>query len=588
MASGADARAPTGGEPMTVSTYIAQFLRAQQIDTVFEMAGGMITHLLDALAASQGIRIVSMHHEQAAAFAADAFGRMTGRPGVAFATSGPGATNLLTGIASCYFDSTPAVFITGQVNTHEQKKTRSIRQLGFQETNIVSMAAPVTKAAIALERPGQIRSALTYAFETAASGRPGPVLIDIPMDLQRAEIHEDQPHLIACTRPLMSQEFSFARLESDLRTAARPLLLAGAGVRLSGAREDLLRFVERTHIPVVTSLLGLDLLSFDHPLRMGFIGSYGNRWANQALALSDLLIVIGSRLDIRQTGADTKSFQSGKKIYHIDCDKSEINNRISGCEAVASDAGKFLRAVDRAFASTAFEPRTSWINEISRLRAHQPDTNEVDTREFVNPNRFLHELSRVSPYARAFVADVGNHQMWCAQSLELAAHQRFLTSGGMGSMGFALPAAIGASISARNAPIVVIAGDGGFQLNLQELQTIVHHKLPVKIVVLNNHCLGMIRQFQDSYFESRYQSTLNGYSAPDFAAVASAYGIESRSILHEGESADACRWLWSNGSQPSLLQVHIGTHVNAYPKIAFGKPISEMEPLASPDGMEGT
>lgn len=572
---------------MKVSDYIAEFLRTQQVDHIFEVAGGMITHLLDSVYKYGHINIISVHHEQAAAFAADAYGRMTGKPGVAFATSGPGATNLLTGIASCYFDSSPALFITGQVNTYEQKGARKIRQLGFQETDIVPMVVPITKKTYRINSVEQIETTMNEAYECAISDRPGPVLIDLPMNIQREKIDVSPIKVI---KRKTTPEFSLVKIEllkEHLSKAKRPLLLIGGGVRCANARGACLKFIELTKIPVVTSLLGLDIIPFDHPMRVGFIGTYGNRWANITLTKTDLLIVVGSRLDIRQTGSDLSEFAKNKTIIHIDCDENEINNRVKHCISIVADAKSFFEQANTQFVLQDYF-YDNWLDEIELLKNRWPDINELKDFKGINPNLFMHVLSKCSKQSAAYLVDVGNHQMWAAQSLEININQIFLTSGGMGAMGFALPAAVGASFAHGKKPVVVIVGDGAFQMNIQELQTVVRNRLPIKIIVINNNCLGMIRQFQDSYFEGRYQSTYWGYTAPDFEAIASAYGIATKTISYNEEIESGVNWMWEKINAPALLQVMVDPHMNVYPKIAFGRPISEMEPFASPLSMEST
>jgi len=568
---------------MKASNYICEFLHKQGVATVFELSGGMITHLLDSISKQGRIQCVSMHHEQGAAFAADAMGRMTGIPGVALATSGPGATNLLTGIGSCYFDSSPAVFITGQVNRNEQKGDKLIRQLGFQETDIVSMAAPITKAAWRVKTPEELPSLLSEAFALAVEGRPGPVLLDIPMDVQRTEINiqEPTPQPALSSAPIPSQIWK--PLFEKISCAKRPLILAGGGIRAARAIDTFRKLVERVKLPVVNSLMAVDCLPHAHPLRVGLIGTYGNRWANLALGESDLLIVLGSRLDVRQTGSIIAAFKANREIYHIDCDEGEIqNNRVKGCEEVRATLSEFLTTALRESESIQFETRSSWLKEIADLKKQWPDDSEQNVPG-INPNWFVHKLTQRSPRASAIVVDVGQHQMWAAQSSELNQDQRFITSGGMGAMGFALPAAIGVAFAATNRPVVVIAGDGGFQCNIQELQTIARNKLPVKIVILNNGCHGMVRQFQESYFAKRYQSTLVGYSAPSFPKVAEAYGLEARTLSSQSDVNTSIDWLWSDETSPRLLDVMIDLSANAYPKIAFGQPITQMEPFSARD-----
>jgi acetolactate synthase-1/2/3 large subunit len=574
---------------MKVSDYIVAFLERKGVTCVFELSGGMIAHLLDSFGTFQKIKVISMHHEQGAAFAADAYGRMTGVPGVALATSGPGAINLLTGVGSCYFDSSPAVFITGQVNRHEQKGDRPIRQLGFQETDIVSMAAPITKAAWKINAPEEIPQKFEAAFELATSGRPGPVMLDVPMDVQRAEIASDPAALGKPSFASIPLDESFwKRLGEQLRLAQRPLILVGGGIRSGGAADLLREFVTQARIPVVHSLMAVDVLPYAHPLRVGMIGSYGNRWANWAIGTADFLLVLGSRLDVRQTGSETQSFKGDRTIFHIDCDAGEINNRVTGCESAVCQVKDFLAAGIKKLSGFKLAEQRDWLAQIEAKRQEWPDVREITDVSGLNPNEFMHSLSKASAAACAYVVDVGQHQMWAAQSLELNERQRFLTSGGMGSMGFALPAAVGAAFARPNEPVVVIAGDGAFQCNIQELQTVVRNRLPLKMVIINNHCHGMVRQFQETYFDSRYQSTLWGYSAPDFIKVASAYGLPGRRITSSAEVANALRWLWADPQMPMLLEISIKSSVNVYPKMAFGRPITEMEPFFKPKEMEGT
>ena len=572
---------------MKASDYVARFLKEQGVTCVFEMAGGMITFLLDAIYQQGGIRVVSVHHEQTAAFAADAAGRITGIPGVAMATSGPGATNLLTGIGSCYFDSTPTVFITGQVNRHEQKGDRPIRQLGFQETDIVAMAKPITKAAWMVTDAHALPQMLSEAFALAVSGRPGPVLLDIPMDVQRVDITPPSSP-VPMTEPHQPVDpVQVDALYAGMAAAKKPLILAGGGIRSARVAEEFRAFVRAVQIPVVNSLMGVDALPFDDPLRIGLIGSYGNRWANHAIGQSDFLLVLGSRLDVRQTGSETEEFKGERTIFHVDVEPGEINNRVTGCEPIIADLPAFFEAALPAARARQWPSRAEWTENIAALRREWPDTAELPDIEGINPNTLMHSLSAHSRAAGAYVIDVGQHQMWASQSVDVGADQRFLLSGGMGSMGFAPPAAIGAAATDPR-PVVLIAGDGGFQTNIQELQTVARNSLPIKMVIVNNQCHGMVRQFQESYFHERYQSTLWGYSAPDFARVAESYGIAAGTVDREEDLEDALASLWADPEKPALLQVMIDTYANAYPKLAFGQPMTEMEPLAKPLEMEGT
>lgn len=602
MIDGAD----HGGTPapqetilMKGSDLFASYLESRGITHVFELIGGTITYLLDSIQQRTSIRIVSMHHEQGAGFAAEAHARLTGLPGIALATSGPGATNLLTAIGSCYFDSTPAIFVTGQINREERKGDLPLRQLGFQETDIVAMARPITKGAFLVDDPADLPGTLEQAFALALSGRPGPVLLDIPMEVQTAAIpwspgaaaiDRESPARPAAPEGEDSLEAFWTAALADLAAAQRPLILAGGGIRTSGAADPFRRFAAALDLPVVHSLMGVDVLPFDDPLRVGLIGLYGNRWANVALCECDCLLVLGSRLDSRQTGSDTDLFRGSRPLYHVDCDRHELNNRIKGCRTLTLELDTFLRHVlrDGRRHQPPSRDHRPWKDFIDAERARWPDTAEVGVVEGINPNGLMHRLSEASGTAAAFVADVGQHQMWAAQSLRLQGSQRFLTSGGMGAMGFALPAAIGASLATGQQPVVVIAGDGGFQINIQELQTIRRNRLPIKMLVINNQCHGMVRQIQDVAFGARYQSTLWGYDAPAFTAVAAAYGIPSAQVAEEAGLEEALRLMWAEPGAPFLLEVAIDTMVNAYPKAMAGRPLSEMESRRDPAQAEPT
>ena len=568
---------------MKTSYYIIDYLYKNGVTHIFEVIGGMITHLVDSAYEHGQIKLVSTHHEQSAAFAAGAMARITGVPGVALATSGPGAVNLLTGIGDCFFDSVPAIFITGQVNLDEQKGDLPIRQLGFQETDIVSMARPITKAVWKVDSSEQIPSILDEAFHISLSGRPGPVLIDIPMDVQRSEIQGSPMIRKKNDHDESLEGVDFESILNALNRAKTPLILAGGGIHSARALSLFREFVEITGIPVVNSLMAVDALPYNHPLRVGLIGTYGNRWANQAFGQFDVLLVLGSRLDIRQTGKNIELFQSsGRTIFHVDCEKGEINNRIKGCIPVLIDLNIFLTEALRIAKKMQFKGHRDWMAQINQMRKPWPDTHEIKNVSGINPNKFMHDLSACSLQAGAYVVDVGNHQMWAAQSIQVGPNQRFITAGGMGAMGFSLPSAIGASFACPGQPIVQIAGDGGMQMNIQELQTIRHHQLPVKMVVLNNSSLGMVRQFQQSYFDERYQSTYWGYSAPEFTKVSEAYGIPAMAVKHNQDIKTGLMKLWEKPLEPFLLEVDINMMANAYPKIGFGNQLTDMEPYDKP------
>ncbi len=565
----------------TVAEQYARILAEHQIKRVYLMAGGMITHLMDAIHTLGYTKIVCMHHEQAAAFAAEAEGRMTDAPGIAVATSGPGATNLVTGIASCYFDSVPALFITGQVNRDECLGNQGTRQAGFQETNIVELVRPITKHCIQAADAEEAVRSLVQAFAISRSGRPGPVLIDLPTNIQTLpapEVHASQAARHSGDGGIERTDAFLEPLQTALRQAKRPLALIGGGVRAARCAGPLRRFLETLQLPAVSSLMGLDVLPGDHPLRVGFIGVYGNRWANWALAKADVLLVLGSRLDIRQTGADLPTFLKDKVIFRVDCDPSELAGRVKARHALAMDLAAFLEEAASAASRSLLPPlpTTSWLAAVRAAQAHCDDTDEVQT-EAIHPNRFLRNLSKVSHRAAAFVPDVGNNQMWAAQSLRPSADQRLLCSGGLGAMGFAMPAAMGAAF-ATGRPVVAITGDGGCLVNIQELQTISRNRLPVKLVVLNNRVLGLVRGYQETLFSRRVVATDWGYDAPDFVAVARGFGIPASRIESRDAVATGLAALWQDPSSPYLLEVMIPHDMIVAPNLMHGSTLGSMNP----------
>jgi len=560
---------------MIVSDYIASELVRRGVTRVFEVTGGMITYLLDAFHRNGNLQIISVRHEQTAAMAADVYGRLKGIPGVALATSGPGATNLLTGIAGAYFDSSPSIYITGQVNRDEQRGKKNIRQQGFQETDIVLIAQSITKGAWRVNHPDEIPVLLNMAFSLAMEGRPGPVLIDIPMDVQRSEIVlKGEPLSPKSTETVDSLPF-FEDLRQSLMTSKRPLILAGGGIRSAQATDLFRKWARQVKIPVVYSLMGLDSLPSSDETRIGLIGTNGNRWANKALMEADLLIVLGSRLDIRQTGSVLNPFLK-QKIFHVDCARDQINNRIKGCISLLSDIKDFLMSANIIFQEWDSPSHFNlWRDRIIQWRSFYDDCSELALLDGINPNQLIREITKGCDLARVITTDVGQNQMWVAQSAYLREDVRFLTHGGLGAMGFALPAAIGASL--ERGLTLLFAGDGGFQMNIQELETVAYHNLPIKMIILNNQSLGMVRQFQDAYFDGRHQSTILGYSAPNFEKIALAYGIPARSIHNSTEIVEAIEWIKKNPG-PCLLQVYISTSLDLCPKVMFGRSLAEMEP----------
>lgn len=559
---------------MKASDYIVEFLIQHGIQDVFGYPGGMVTHLMDSLDRYKGkIRAHVNYHEQASAMAACGWAEITGLPGVAYATSGPGATNLLTGIACAYYDSLPCIFITGQVNTYEQKGELGVRQRGFQETDIVPMARPITKLALSVRSVSELPQALEYGYRTAMEGRRGPVLLDIPMDVSRGELEiktlssPDPMEVYA----LEEAEYVAKELLQALQAAKRPVILAGHGIHSSGREDAFLSFIHTVGIPVVTSMNGIDLVSSDWAERYGMIGAYGARHANYIINHSDCILSLGSRLDCRQTGGNRSLFAPNAKLLRVELDPAELEYSVhSGQRSYRIPLESLLPALfQRARGeSWAF---SHWTNRCHTLRQVLAS---VDVKE---PGaQVLEKLSALFPEGSVITVDVGQNQVWAAQSLQIKNGQRVLFSGGMGAMGYSLPAAIGAALASKG-PVFCICGDGGFQMNIQELQFIVREKLPVKIILLNNRTLGMIHHFQEMYFSSNYVQTEKekGYSVPDFTSIVQAYGIRVVSL-----DARELSSIFSD-SEPAFLEVPLPPNTHVVPKLGINRPIHLQEPPLS-------
>lgn len=570
---------------MKVSDYIINFLVQKDVNHVFELCGGAITHLLDSLYERKDITVISMHHEQTAAFAAEGYSRMNGNIGVAMATSGPGATNLITGIGSCFFDSIPCLFITGQVNTYEFKFKKNIRQLGFQETDIVSMVKPIVKEAVIIKDPNDIKYELERLFYIAKSGRPGPVLLDIPMNIQRADVDPEKLKVFQSPKiNITKNEIKESEMQEVVKlvhNCKRPIVLVGGGVRLSKAQKELVSFLKLTNFPVVSTLLGKDSVSNKKNNFVGMIGTYGNRNANLAVANADLVIVLGARLDTRQTGTCPETFARAAKIIHVDIDKNELNNKVKAKYVFNTDIKNFITKFNSELKEYNKKNIFKWYDTLKSFKTRYKIEEKLIKKK-LDPNFVCTTLSAYMPKNSVVCVDVGQHQMWAAQSLEIGEKQRFLTQGGMGAMGSALAFAIGACFADKNAVAVVITGDGGFQLNIQELQTVYNYQLPIKIVMLNNLCYGMVRQFQEQYFESKFQSTVIGYNAPDFQKVVSSYKIKTDRLIQERDMVKKFKALF-NDNKPAFLEVKIRDDAKVLPKLSVSKPLEDQEPFLSRD-----
>ena len=552
---------------MKVSDFIAEFLVRTGCTHVFGYPGGAVTHLLDSFYKTPGIRFVGTCHEQGAAFAAEGYARLKGAPGAAMATSGPGATNLLTGVGSAYFDSIPVLYLTGQVNTYEYKEDRSVRQLGFQETDIVSVAGPITKYAVRVTDPARIRFELEKAVRTAVSGRPGPVLLDLPMDVQRAEVEPEELEGFAEEAPA-PPEPDVGPVIGLLNRSVRPVLLAGGGVRLSGAAKLFREIAGKLNVPVVSSLMGLDVCGGEN--FFGMIGSYGCRCANYIAANADLILAVGTRLDTRQTGTVPGSFAREAKLIRVDVDAGELEHRIRPDELqIRSDARAFLACLLRRLEEVR-PGAGEWLEAARGYRRRYPPGAETGPD---GPNRVMEQISSFLGPDDIVCLDVGQNQMWAAQSLRLKG-QRLLTCGGMGAMGFSLPCAVGAWYAGCRGTVYAIAGDGGMQMNIQELGVLSRERIPVKVIVLNNRCLGMIRQFQDLYFGGRRCATVEDYKAPDFCKIAAAYGIPA--VRAEDDPGGVGKLLRSPG--PALIEFSLPQTTLVLPKLEVNRPVEEQDP----------
>jgi acetolactate synthase-1/2/3 large subunit len=550
---------------------VLQCLRAEGVELAFGYPGGAIMPLYDALEGS-GVRHVLTRHEQGAVFAAEGYARATGKVGVAIATSGPGATNLVTGIADAKMDSVPLVCMTGQV------RSALIGTDAFQETDVFGMTLSLTKWRRLVKTLEEIPAAIAEAFYWARSGRPGPVMLDIPTDLLKAKMEfagpaKFRPHVKVAEVGLGFAETLIALLEQS----RRPVALVGAGAKLSGAVNNLRRLLNHLQIPAMATVHGLGAIRPEAPYYLGMVGMHGTRAANIALHETDLLLVFGARLDDRVTGEPSK-FAPHAKIVHFEIDPAQLD-RVRTCDlAVVGDLAETIPACEDALRRVELPDWSAW-----RAVACGKDRGDFDGNGLAQPPlRFLDELFRRVPENGIVLADVGQHQMWAAQRYRSAAPRGFITSGGLGAMGFALPAAIGVQLAKPEAMVLCISGDGGFQMNLQELATVRRLNLPIKMVIIDNKYLGMVRQWQQLFYQRNYAET-DLSDNPDFVEIARAYRIHGTHLgeetMHEfpiGEDTLKLleRFLYSD--QPELLVFECSPEANVFPMVPAGAALSEM------------
>jgi len=552
---------------------VLQCMRAEGIDLVFGYPGGAIMPLYDALEGS-GIRHVLTRHEQGAVFAAEGYARVTGKVGVAMATSGPGATNLVTGIADAKMDSVPLVCITGQV------RTAMIGTDAFQETDVFGVTLSLTKWSRLVRTIDEIPEAIAEGFYWARSGRPGPVVIDIPTDLLKAKKEFSGPvKFTPHRRPAEAKTDRAFRdtILSLLQGASRPVALVGAGAKLSGAIPQLRRLLDCLNIPAFATVHGLGSIPPQAPYYLGMVGMHGTRAANTALHETDLLFVFGARLDDRVTGEPTR-FAPNAKIVHFEIDPAQLD-RVRTCEVpVIGDLADTIPAFHAEVEQASLPDWSGW-----RAVACGSERAELDPRGLAQPTmRFLDELFSRLPQNNVIIADVGQHQMWAAQSFRSSSPRGFITSGGLGAMGFALPAAVGVQLAQPDTCVLCVSGDGGFQMNIQELATVHRLSLPIKMVIVDNKYLGMVRQWQQLFYERNYAET-DLSDNPDFVEIARAYKINAcrlnEAAMAEFPVSAETGDLIDNflrSPEPELLVFDCAPEANVYPMVPAGAALSEM------------
>jgi acetolactate synthase-1/2/3 large subunit len=548
---------------ITAAEALVRCLEEEKVEIIFGLPGGAIVPVYDALYHSK-IKHVLVRHEQGAAHAADGYARATGRVGVCLATSGPGATNLVTGIANAYMDSVPMVIFTGQVN---------VSQVGtdaFQEVDITGITMPITKHNYLVKDPKKLPEIVKKAFHIASTGRPGPVLVDLPRDVASATIDFRPPKEISLRgyKPTYrGHPTKISEAAKLIREAQRPVIYAGGGVINSGAAGELKELAEKIGAPVTNTFMGLSSFPGDHPLFLGMLGLHGTRYANLAVTECDLLIALGARFDDRVTGR-LSSFAPRARIVHIDIDPAEIGKNVRVDVPIVGDVRQVLEAllplVERA-------DRSSWLKRIEELKRLYPLRYEREGG--LKPQFIIEQLYGFTGGNAVVVTDVGQHQMWVAQYYRFRRPRTLISSGGLGTMGFGLPAAVGAQMGLPGERVILVTGDGSFQMNIQELATVREQNLPVKIFILNNQQLGMVRQLQEVYCEGRYIA-VDFQFHPDFAVLARAYGMEGYTVQTEEEVQELFpRVLASPG--PVLVNCLVHPEENVTPMVLAGRGIHE-------------
>jgi len=572
---------------MKLSDIVAQFLAEQGIGHVFAISGGASLHLIHSIAETEGTTYVCPQHEQAAAYAADAYARVTGGLGCAVATSGPGATNLITGICSSYYDSVPVLYLTGQVATFRAKGDTGVRQIGFQETEITDICKTITKYAVLIKDPYRVRYELQKAIAIAKAGRPGPVLVDIPDDLQRMDIDPDKL-VDYVPEPVASPTIDASTLDACIaavKEARRPVIIFGWGIHLAGAESEALELARLLGIPVAMTWAARDLMPEDDPLTIGGFGTHGTRFANFAVQNADLIIAVGSRLDSKATGSPPSSFAREARIIMVDIDAAEIRKfdqlKLKIDIPVSADADVFLRALSRHAKGQPIPDFSDWINKIGQWKSLYPEClPEHATEKGVNPYWLVKQLSELLHKNQIIFSDTGCVLAWMMQGFEFKAGQRFFHPFNNTPMGYGLPGAIGASFARPGQHVICMSGDGSLQMSIQELATLARHQLPVKILLFNNHGHAMVRQTQEMWLDGNYYATSaeGGLPDPDFVAIARAFGLRSETLTLNADIGAALHNMLAD-DKPYLLNIELDPDHRVVPQVKYGRPNEDSGPL---------
>jgi len=540
-------------------------LKREGVEVIFGYPGGAVLPLCDVLYDS-GIRFILTRHEQAAAHAADGFARSSGKIGVCLATSGPGATNLVTGIATAYMDSVPIIAITGQVATH------LIGNDAFQEVDTTGITRPITKHNYLIKDVNEIPKIVREAFYIAKTGRPGPVLIDFPVDIQRKEGEFYWPENVEIRSYKPKYEghpLQIKRAWELIKNSKRPVLIAGGGVIISNASEELKKFVEKTNIPVAFTLLGLGSLDVENPLSLGMPGMHGTKYANYAISESDVLISVGCRFDDRVTGK-IDEFAPNAKIIHIDIDPSAISKNVEVDVPIVGDAKLVLKKLNEMAEKLNIE---EWLKKIKEWKEKYPLKYE---KNGLKPQYIIEKISQYTKGDAIICTEVGQNQMWTAQYYKFKKPRTLITSGGLGTMGYGFPASIGAKVANPDKIVIDIAGDGSIQMNIQELATAVYNKIPVKVFILNNCYLGMVRQWQQLFYNRKYAFTCLEGAQPDFVKLAESYGAIGYRVTSEEEFDKNLPVVLEEKEKVVFVDCRIEPEENVFPMVPAGASLKQI------------